>query len=174
MIFAGSGRARAYRAARRIDRANRSAGFSPSSPRLSSASPIWSSTTYTIGPGARVSWSEPGYADGFENGGQLEAIATLSAGCEHEQGQRPPALLAGGVNLGGEPSARVAQAVIGRFSYYTAGRLLLECPVALPATEQAHMPSARVRTVQAGPAMAYPCAPRYRIPSTSLRCAAAG
>ena len=68
--------------------------------------------------------AQPGHADRVQHGLELWAVAPLPGG-DHD-GQRFLALLAGQVNLGGQPAAGPAQPVIGGLA---AGRLGLQIPL---------------------------------------------
>ena len=69
----------------------------------------------------------PRHPDAPEHGLELRAVAALPGG-DHD-GQRLLALLAGQVDLGGEPAPGPAQPVIGRLLGHPARRLGLQVPL---------------------------------------------
>src|SRR5439155_23000139 len=67
-----------------------------------------------------------GHPDALQHGGELGAVAALPG--RDVRGQRLLALLAGQVQLGGQPAAGAAEPVVGRLLIDPARRLLLEVP----------------------------------------------
>ncbi|MFB7176054.1 hypothetical protein ACFCYM_35485 [Streptomyces sp. NPDC056254] len=70
--------------------------------------------------------SGAGHSDPFQDGFELRTVTTLT--CGDQQGQRPLALLAGDMDLGGEASPGPAQAVVVGLGAASARRFLLACP----------------------------------------------
>ena len=82
---------------------------------------------HPVRAGPRASLAGPGHRDAAQYSLELRAVAALPGG-DHD-GQRLLALLAGQVDLGGEPAPRPAQPVIGRLLGHPVGRLGLQVPL---------------------------------------------
>ena len=76
---------------------------------------------------SRAARTGPGHPDTAQHDLELRAVAALPGG-DHDR-QRFLPLLAGQVDLGGQPAAGPAQPVIGRLRLDAAGRLGLQIPL---------------------------------------------
>jgi hypothetical protein len=79
--------------------------------------------SHPIRSGARAAGPVAGHAYGFEHRGELRRVAAL--GRRDQDGQRLLALLAGQVDLRGQPAPGPAESVIGRLGGQAARRFLL-------------------------------------------------
>lgn len=91
--------------------------------RLLAPYPQWADTG--------TSGSDAGNPDAFQDCRELRTVTTLT--CGHQQTQRPLALLAGEMDLGGEASPGPSHAVIAGLGAGSARRFLLGLPVAAAA-----------------------------------------
>jgi len=82
---------------------------------------------YPVRAGAGPAGAAPGHLDAAQHDLELRAVAALPGG-DHD-GQGFLALLAGQVDLGGQPAAGPAQPVIVRLVLDAAGRLGLQVPL---------------------------------------------